>query len=584
MATKVHISPRIVLSISSLYNDTNRIFMEYIDNSIDSADQQYFKKELGGYVRPIEIVVKIEGKNYKDGKVTISDNCFGITNFTKIVGSIGNSDKKAQAWTNGQFGYGIYSFMAACDTLQVYSKLEGDNAVFLPIDRKEFKKERQEDVNIPDPDKINSFPHSSGTIIKLMDFDKLMWSGIDIDVLKIEIERHFESILRRKNLTVKLVNADNEEMICTPFDYESIDGEIYENFIQDLILDKDGRRKTKSTIHLDYPVHIYLKMTNGQVIGKPPVFVSKGRRICEIKDVKSFKSRHKSDIWGHSNITGFVDLHDLLGPTIARNDFKNDKNSLALYAMLYQLEEVILDFVKQSNKQSEDRHYQQLEDVLNKALSKLARIDSMNYRTDYLSGKDVNLSVGGSGMAVGEDIGGYNEGNGDEIQNPGTGAGEEGVDGSNMTENDSNTPDAGDNENKPKNAENINESEFKGEEKRKSGFNIRISEEEPQIDMNTGKQLRSIYDGSRIIVYKNHPDFQARVRISHQKTAKLTERLISYLASEITVHYKDIFYKKMQDGQPEYDKKMFEGFVNFIYEFEDILQDFNGKNLSDFSN
>ncbi|GEM_PF-6047286 len=37
MSVKVHISPHIVNSVASLYNDSNRIFMEYIDNAIDSC-------------------------------------------------------------------------------------------------------------------------------------------------------------------------------------------------------------------------------------------------------------------------------------------------------------------------------------------------------------------------------------------------------------------------------------------------------------------------------------------------------------------------------------------------------------------
>ena len=45
-------------------------------------------------------------------------------NLEKIVQTIGNSDKKAQPWTNGQFGYGIYSFMAACKSLDIISKYE----------------------------------------------------------------------------------------------------------------------------------------------------------------------------------------------------------------------------------------------------------------------------------------------------------------------------------------------------------------------------------------------------------------------------------------------------------------------------
>ena len=34
-----HIAPMFIHSWASVYNDPNRIFMEYIDNSIDSAEE-----------------------------------------------------------------------------------------------------------------------------------------------------------------------------------------------------------------------------------------------------------------------------------------------------------------------------------------------------------------------------------------------------------------------------------------------------------------------------------------------------------------------------------------------------------------
>ena len=93
MSIKGNISPRIIHSISTLYNDANRVLLEFIDNSIDSAEE-YFKPINNTYTRPIKITLKIKGKNYKEGSVVILDNCKGISNIEKIVQNIGNSDKK----------------------------------------------------------------------------------------------------------------------------------------------------------------------------------------------------------------------------------------------------------------------------------------------------------------------------------------------------------------------------------------------------------------------------------------------------------------------------------------------------------
>jgi DNA gyrase/topoisomerase IV subunit B len=66
MPIQLEISPRLIPNIANLYNDTNRIFMEYIDNSIDSAED-YF--DGNSYSRKIEITLRI-GRN----EVTIEDN------------------------------------------------------------------------------------------------------------------------------------------------------------------------------------------------------------------------------------------------------------------------------------------------------------------------------------------------------------------------------------------------------------------------------------------------------------------------------------------------------------------------------
>ena len=228
--------------------------------------------------------------------------------------------------------------------------------------------------------------------------------------------------------------------------------------------------------------------------------------------------------------------------------------------------------------ETEERHYQQLEDVLNKALSKLAKMDAMSYRTEYLSGGKTGLAGGAFGMSVGDEFGDKAQGDGDEIENPDDT--ENTGDDTGLSDSEGNLPSDNDGGKNPKNQQK-DDSEFAGEPKKRSGFNIKISEEDPQVDGTTNKAYRSIWDGSYIIIYKKHPDFQARVSHSHQGETIITERLISYLASEITVHYKDLFFNKMQDGQPEYNKAMFEGFVDFIYQFEKMLQDFSGRNLSE---
>ncbi len=581
MPIRPHISPRIVGSVASLYNDTNRIFMEYIDNAIDSADQHWLVDGSKSYSRPVEISVVFSGKTARDAEVTITDNCYGITNFTKVVENIGNSDKKAQGFTNGQFGFGMHSYMAACKKIEITSKEHGRFAQQLNLNRDLFDKDRSEDVILPDPTVVKDFPSPSGTIVRLSSFDASAWKNINLETLKDEIEKHFELILHRKNLSITLVSADGFEQKCEPFDYSLFKGEIYDETISEFVIESDKRMKSPKVVSSVQPVRIFLKMTEGVALNKPPVFISKGRRICEIKDVKSFKSKHKSDIWGHNTVTGFIDVQDLLDPTIARNDFRSTDKSRALFEELYKLEELIIDYVRRANAHTDEKHYQKLEDVLNKALSKLAKIDSMNFRSTFLKGGDTPLAGGSIGTNF-DDVGGLPEFGNEENVTTGSNVGDEGEGGVGQSESGVNPGGQTEGEN-AKNEPQFIDGDFTGTERKKSGFNIRISDTDPQIDAETSKPLRSILSGEEIVIFKKHDDFQRRVRPSRQGDSKITHRLLAYIAGEITVHYKDQFYNKHENGQPEYNKNMFVSMAEFMYQLEDMLAPLDNKNLSELS-
>jgi hypothetical protein len=93
--------------------------------------------------------------------------------------------------------------------------------------------------------------------------------------------------------------------------------------------------------------------------------------------------------------------------------------------------------------------------------------------------------------------------------------------------------------------------------------------------------LRSQLIGSDIRIFSKHPDFENRVEHLRSWEAKISQRLITYLAWEITVHYKDKFQTK--NWQPEYNINLFKDLVDFIYQFEGLLKEFSWKNLSDFN-
>ncbi len=576
MTIPLHISPRIIPSIATLYNDTNRIFMEYIDNSIDSSEKFL---DNNWYIKDISISLTIG-----NDEVIIEDNSTWIINFEKVVQSIWNSDKKAQFTTNWQFWYGIYSFMAACWKIEIISKtIDNEKANSIVIDRKKFDTDNQEDVVFPDFSKVD-FNHSSWTRVVLSKFDKTMWKQINLEEIKLEVEKHFELLLARKNLTIKLKN-NTTEYICKPFNYDDYEGEVYSDKLEKLFFNKWRRDPQQITLIPHNPIKIFLKITKWRAINKLPVFVIKWRRIAEIKDIKQFKSNHKGDIWWHPNMTWYIDLSDYLNPTIARTEFKNNNNSKALFNTLIDLEPLILDVIKDVNKESDAKHYHILEDKLNSVLSKLSKLDHMNYRTDILSGNDINLEKWWSWQSFEDWFWSKDKWNEKNNTNWDWEIGENEWDwvwpswkaGYDVSWWDEDEWDFASN----KEADNpFDDTWFKWWEKKKSGFNIRLIDIDPPIDEND-KMLRSQLTGSDIRIFSKHPDFEDRVDKTRKGASKITQRLITYLAWEITVHYKDKFQTK--HGQPDYNIQLFQDLVDFIYKFEDLLKDLSWKNLSDFN-
>lgn len=558
MSIKGNISPRIIQSISTLYNDANRVLLEFIDNSIDSAEE-YFDSAKNTYSRPIKITLEVKGKTAKEGSVVIFDNCKGIPNIEKIVQNIGNSDKKAQPWTNGQFGYGMCSFIACCDQLQVISKAKEKNALEIIINKEHFLVDSQEDFIFSDAKEVKNFEYESGTKITLQKFDKTNWKNINIDERKGEVEKHFELLLGRINLEIKLI-SDCVEYVCKPFDYSIYEGESIDEFVNEFPNIKD----------IDQPIHFFIKITKGKDLNKRPVFIIKGRRITEVKEIKAFKSNYKSDIWNHPNVTGYIDLGDYVEPDISRNGFaaKHKDRANALFDFLVSKEPPILDLIREGNEQSQEKHYQQLEDILSKALSKIARIDSMNFRTEYVSGHDIPLQGGAIGVG-GQIIPPLSP----DANHPNDGIDNNNIEGANPSDQ------LGGNNNLNKEDTNpFEDKDLQGAERKKSGFNIKISDIEPNIDTETGKQVKSRLLGNTIEIFRKHPEFENRMEHFRGGEPKVSQRLITYLAGEITVHYKDKYF--MKSGQPDYNKKMFESLVDSIYLFEDMLKEAVGKNLS----
>jgi len=103
----------LINEIARRYETLERVIMEYIDNSLDDADDMV-KANNGTYPYHIKIQIIID-KEHK--KVVIRDNCRGMdfSTLSRIVHKIGESKKRACPWLNGRFGFGVHAFRGFCN-------------------------------------------------------------------------------------------------------------------------------------------------------------------------------------------------------------------------------------------------------------------------------------------------------------------------------------------------------------------------------------------------------------------------------------------------------------------------------------
>ena len=525
--------------------------------------------------------IKISLTISENKSVVFQDNCSGIVNFDNVVNSIGDSDKKNSQFTNGQFGFGIYSFIAFCKTLEIRSQNRNEeysNCVKIP--RSVFEKRKLSDIDVkPDTDdKLES----TGTNIKLSGFDASELSKVNIEEVTKEVEHHFELLLKRKNLQILLIDRrfkSPKEHICVPYDYEKHEGQAFSNRIKDVMVTKYNTPKLKK---FEKSIHVYLMITKQRVTNRPPVFFIKDRRITAIKDAAQFNSTNKKNLWEHPNISGYIDLKDLVEPDITRKSFskkKNGKDSEILdhiFEAIKQIEPAILQHIKEINKVDEDEHYSELEDRLNSHLAKMSKQFNLLFRTNLIKGKNRNALPGED--TVGDDKGGSHHRDG--ISDDPTPIKTPGGKNSGSGEGDDEKGIGGDGEDqKPKEPENpFDDTGFTGSESKKPGFNIKIIPGPRNIDDTTGKEIKSDLIGGDIRIWREHKSFESRVSRTNKDQPKITQRLISYISGQIMVHFADEMYTK--ETVEDYGKHLFVTLTDLISEFEDGLKSYDGKNLS----
>merc|ERR1719411_1691868 len=532
-------SPCLLLNhIAQRYTRTSRIIMEYVDNSLDDCEA-LFDSESNSYSRPIKVHVKINrhkastaeedpagsaaqvavppesesaavlpGARKKkprknDDKVTVSvsDNCRGMTKavLLRLVVNVGESNKRASKFTNGQFGFGVHAFRAAASRIEFKTKAQGAaRTLHLAINRK------SEYFPHPKPvkDEANKGLESeSGTEVTVSGFDNTWSEQLDpVEIIK-EIEHHFSDLLERENLRVLVTDVAKDKTVeCQPFSFvENTSNKVRKDY------QFDGEK-----------IRVRLYISKKAVQGRNAMFICKGRRINEISDVKSFMkmSRCRWAVWGHPNLVGYIDVSGVLDPVITRDEFiLNDTRKEVYRKIVEEVEPKLYKLLHEVNENRRVMALARLEDVVARCVNVAVKKDinrskeGMSYLQQLMMAKkpirrkkiDEDFDVEDQPVKKRRRL------DDDDDEDKKKEEGEEG------------------DKNKP----------------RRPGLGFNIAFVKDLVDEKNGDPLRARLVGEDVQINMRHPDFLHRIKVSKGNSQPIvTERLCGYLANIIAASYK----------------------------------------------
>ena len=528
-----------------------------------------------------------------------------------LISHVGNSSKVNDASTNGQFGFGIFSFLAVCDSMAIASRLDNSSEVKkMELNSKMFESESSEVGKvIEEQENITRYQLGTNknecfTQVKLEKFDKHIFKELSPRKLKLEIEKHFELILSRKNLTIRIqVKKDRIvklDEICSAFDYSKLDGKEYYKELDCLHHTKSKKLNTKSKIALtDRKIIIYLKVSKTKILDRKPVFFIKGRRITEISNVSSFRTISKGQIWSHPNLTGYIDATDVLEVIISRNEFKSTVESKALFSTLLELEPEIKKFIEDQLTVPRTNEYKDLGLVLTKMLKKIPSITKYQNLMNYRDGSNNKINEGKIDsfkkirlvvpQRVPSDIPIQNvndrlsfnfESSSDETANY------EPV--LNSRQRKHYKIELGEVYIKQKiqvdkNSSVLNSSGKSEEDDDKAfGINIVIDGDTNPPEDNLKKEVRSLMSGSDLIIYSKHPMFLERIKSGFSGVKTISKELIHYLALEIITQIEIQIYNSDKNKIPEVGQFIKE-ISELVHIYSNELLTMEGKDLKELS-
>lgn len=524
--------------IAEGYHSLSKVLMEYIDNSLDSADD-FYNDQIDHYSRDVLIEVKIDRK---DNIISVKDNCEGMDS-SKIRGlanKINDSEKarreQKRAWVTGQFGLGAHAYRVFAQELMVTSQCENSPIQAISIDRE------SPNANIISPDIIDQAP--SWTHVRLLGVEKSEIRNLKPEELKKEIETYFERFLHR-NIIIVIIDGEHA-YTCESFKYEELPGVDINRVINSWY---EG--KVHVTVPEERGIIVRLKVCLDK-IDRAPYFARKGRRINYISHLDSFirKTEHHRKVWEHHLLTGYIDVQDNLEPVITRDDFVAGKGKqqkrTGIYNEIVKLEEEIYSAIEVVNKDKSDESLRNLASHLTDILSDLAKEEELNLKYQQ---------QGDSLKKQGIELINPNPNSQEEYlvdKHLGGGGGGHGGNQKEIIKGNTN-PDG--------------TAEGKKIERQKQGVQIVFSI--------LPSPVRSHYGDGVITIFTSHNDFTDRKGSTHQAelgSMKVTARLANYLAAVISSEFKELFYqqKKLEPSR----KDILNQQIDFIFKMENRMKGF----------
>jgi hypothetical protein len=523
--------------------------MEYIDNSIDAAEQAYNKKH-NKYDYDIKISIEKSGEN-----ILITDNCSGMNISRNKPFTIFQSDKKNDPRTNGMFGFGLFSCFSICDSLSVKTMKKNTSTEYsFTFTPKTFINAKTDDIGFDLIEKtLQRSDRWNGTVVTLSKFKEDLLEDICFDKLKLEIERHFELILSREKFSITLIYDQKAEISCVPFDYSKYSANPFQKTLTELYQTNSKKFKTETIISIDNaPVKIYLIAAKDIDLNRPPFFIIKGRRITEIAKVDNFRTSKKSAIWSRPNVTGYIDVSEVLITNPTRKDFLKTDISKALFNTLIRVEGEIKDYIDTESEINLSSKFNDFENKINSALNLF--FSKTQVQDDFK-----NITNG------------YNEYTlmGYRTVNRNSGL-----------------------KNKIRSRSTTSISKPRVERKRNHKFTKRFPNDSPEDSNSTGnlsvkidsdsdphknidgQPLRSILIDSAIIIFSKHEEFESRITHSRRGFMEINPRITQYISLEIITHINNNSDPEEIAGPASYKK-----FVTSVLKLEAELKVLIGERL-----